>query len=101
MASARPARPRRASVRRVTVCSSACPTRPASEVACGAADYDEDAVLVQDPLFDPDGLLMPSDESPAIDAGSLACDGEPACGHDVCMSDLGYYAGTDQAGCRP
>jgi hypothetical protein len=35
--------------------------------------------------------------SPGVDGGTLDCDGEPVCEEKPCLSDLGYFAGTDDA----
>ena len=67
-----------------------------------------DALLEADPLFTtPDPADGPLDlhllpDSPCIDAGDpeTGCGDEPACG-DVCLPDIGAYAGTAEAGCRP
>jgi len=60
----------------------------------------EVGILREDPAFDPlaeDYRL--GDGSPAIDASDAACeaDSEPSCPGEECISDLGYWAGTDQA----
>ncbi len=61
------------------------------------------ATIRADPLFrntvGGDYRLLP--ESPAVDAGALACADEPVCvGGGECVSDLGFFAGTDEALCR-
>jgi hypothetical protein len=68
-------------------------------------DVDE-SVNEGDPLFNspmPDGEDYTLREgSPAIDAGSLACEARPACpGEAECQSDLGFYACTGDANCEP
>ncbi len=60
----------------------------------------EASILREDPAFDPiAGGYRLAEGSPAIDAGNVACEGdsEPSCADEECISDLGYWAGTDQA----
>ena len=60
---------------------------------------DRDTVVRADPGFDPiTGGFRLEPDSPAVDAGRLDCEEgtEPTCGAAPCVSDVGYWAGTDQ-----
>ena len=71
------------------------------DVGSATADVDASGASWADPRFRSiaGGNYRLARNSPAIDAGSIQdCGQEPVCGEgDACVSDLGYFAGTDLA----